>query len=294
MNQQTGMTTRRQIKDSRQSRQQCHIAGGWQAADSGSTIIVSNPATGEGFGTVPKMSAAKTRRAIDAANAAWTNWRSRAAKERASLLRRRYDLIMENQEDLAVLMTLEQGKPLAESRGEVAYGASFVEWFAEEAKRVYGDTIPQHQPDKRIVVVKEPTGVVASITPWNFPIAMITRKCAPALAAGCPVVAKPARQTPYSALALAEIADRAGLPAGVFNVIAGSAAEIRGAQTSSPIVRKHGFTGSTEIGKRLMRDCAGTVEKVSLELGGMRRSWFSTTRIWTRPWKAPSRRSIAT
>jgi succinate-semialdehyde dehydrogenase/glutarate-semialdehyde dehydrogenase len=256
------------LKDPTLFRQQCYIDGAWVDADSRRTIEVENPATQEVLGTVPNLGAAETRRAIEAANAAWPAWRKKTAKERANLLRKWFNLIMENQDDLAILMTAEQGKPLAESKGEVAYGASFVEWFAEEAKRIYGDTIPQHQPDKRIVVIKEPIGVVAAITPWNFPIAMITRKCAPALAVGCPVVIKPASQTPYSALALAELAHRAGLPAGVLHVLTGSAKEIGGEMTSNPIVRKLSFTGSTEIGKVLMQQCAATVKKVSMELGG--------------------------
>ncbi len=256
------------LKDQNLFRQQCYVNGGWTDAESGRTVDVNNPATGEVLGSVPWMGAAETRRAIEAANAAWPAWRKKTAKERANILRRWFNLMMENQEDLAILMTAEQGKPLAESKGEVAYGASFVEWFAEEAKRIYGDTIPQHQADKRIVVLKEPIGVVAAITPWNFPNAMITRKCAPALAAGCPVVIKPATATPFSALALAELAARAGLPPGVFNVVTGSAGEIGGEMTSNPIVRKLSFTGSTEIGKKLMQQCAGTVKKVSLELGG--------------------------
>jgi len=249
-------------------RQQCYVDGAWADADSGATSAVTNPADGSALGTVPNMGAGETRRAIEAANAAWPGWRERTAKERSQILRRWFDLIMENQEDLARLMTAEQGKPLTESRSEVVYGASFVEWFAEEAKRVYGDTIPPHQSDKRLVVIKQPIGVVASITPWNFPIAMITRKCAPALAAGCTVVAKPASATPFSALALAELAERAGIPGGVFNVVTGSSKEIGGELTSNPIVRKLTFTGSTEIGKVLMKECAGTVKKVSLELGG--------------------------
>jgi len=249
-------------------REQCYIDGGWADADSGKAIEVTNPATGEVLGTVPNMGAAETRRAIEAAEKAWPAWRGLLAKERANILRKWFNLILENQEDLARLMTLEQGKPLAEAKGEVVYGASFIEWFAEEAKRIYGDTIPQHQPDKRIVVVKQPVGVVAAITPWNFPNAMITRKCAPALAAGCPVVIKPATQTPYSAFALAELAERAGIPAGIINIITGSAKEIGGEMTSSPIVRKLSFTGSTEVGKLLMQQCASTIKKVSLELGG--------------------------
>ena len=249
-------------------RQQAYVDGAWIDADSGETIEVTNPATGEVLGTVPKLGAAETRRAIEAANRAWGAWRAKTGKERAVILRKWYDLMMANQEDLAILMTLEQGKPLAESRGEIVYGASFVEWFAEEAKRVYGDTIPQHQPDKRIIVIKQPIGVVAAITPWNFPNAMITRKCAPALAAGCPVVIKPATATPYSAYALAELADRAGLPAGILNIVTGASGAIGGELTGNPIVRKLSFTGSTEVGKILMKQCAETVKKVSMELGG--------------------------
>src|SRR5262245_10234571 len=256
------------IKDMSLFRQQCYINGKWADADSKRTVEVTNPATGEVLGTVPYMAASETRRAIEAANAAWPAWRKKTAKERATILRKWFNLMMENQEDLAVLMTAEQGKPLAESKGEIAYGASFVEWFAEEGKRIYGDTIPQHQPDKRIVVVKQPIGVVACITPWNFPAAMITRKVGPALAAGCTVVVKPATQTPYSAFALAELAERAGVPKGVINVVTGTASEIGGEMTSNPIVRKLSFTGSTEIGKKLMEQCAGTVKKLSLELGG--------------------------
>ena len=249
-------------------RQQCYIDGAWVDADSGATVEVTNPADGAVLGTVPKMGAAETRRAVAAADAALPEWRARTAKERSAVLRRWYELMLENQEDLARLMTAEQGKPLTESRGEVVYGASFVEWFAEEGKRVYGDTIPPHQADKRIVVIKQPIGVVASITPWNFPIAMITRKCAPALAVGCTVVAKPASATPFSALALAELGERAGLPPGALNVVTGGAGEIGGELTANPVVRKLTFTGSTEIGKVLMAQCAQTVKKVSLELGG--------------------------
>jgi succinate-semialdehyde dehydrogenase/glutarate-semialdehyde dehydrogenase len=256
------------LKDERLFRQQCYINGSWGDADDGKTIDVKNPATGEKLGTVPKMGADETRRAIVAANAAFPAWRAKTARERSVVLRRWYDLMMENQEDLAVLMTLEQGKPLAESRGEIAYAASFIEWFAEEGKRIYGDTIPQHQSDKRIVVLKEPIGVVAAITPWNFPSAMITRKAGPALASGCTVVLKPASYTPYSALALAELAERAGVPKGAFNVVTGAAGAIGGELTANPIVRKLTFTGSTEIGKVLMQQCAGTVKKMSLELGG--------------------------
>ena len=256
------------LKDTSLFREQGYIDGAWVDAHDGGKIEVDNPADNSVVGTIPKMGAAETRRAIEAANAAYPEWRALTGKERAGILRNWFDLVMENQEDLAILMTTEQGKPLAESMGEIVYGASFIEWFGEEAKRVYGDTIPQHQHDKRIVVTKEPIGVVASITPWNFPNAMITRKVAPALAAGCTVVAKPATQTPYSAFALAELAERAGIPKGVFNVVTGASSEIGAELTSNPIVRKLSFTGSTEIGKLLMEQCAGTVKKTSMELGG--------------------------
>jgi len=257
-----------QLKDSKLFRQQCFIDGQWVDADSGETIDVTNPATGEKLGTVPKAGAAETRRAIEAANAAWPAWRAKTAKERSIILRKWFDLMMANQEDLGTLMTAEQGKPLAEAKGEVGYAASFIEWFAEEGKRIYGDTIPQHGSDKRIVVIKEPVGVVAAITPWNFPAAMITRKAGPALAAGCPIVIKPATETPFSAFAMAELADRAGVPKGIINVITGKSSEIGGEMTSNPIVRKLTFTGSTEVGKILLEQCAGTVKKVSMELGG--------------------------
>jgi succinate-semialdehyde dehydrogenase/glutarate-semialdehyde dehydrogenase len=256
------------LKDKSLFRQQCYINGQWVDADSAKTVDVTNPATGELLGTIPLMGAAETRRAIEAANVAWGPWRKKTAKERANVLRKWFNLMMENQDDLAMLMTAEQGKPLAESKGEIAYAASFIEWFAEEGKRIYGDVIPAHQPDKRIIVTKEPIGVVAAITPWNFPSAMITRKAGPALAAGCPIVLKPATQTPFSALALAELAHRAGVPAGIFNVVTGAAAAIGGEMSGNPIVRKLTFTGSTEIGKVLMQQCAGTVKKVSMELGG--------------------------
>jgi succinate-semialdehyde dehydrogenase/glutarate-semialdehyde dehydrogenase len=256
------------LKDNTLLREQCFIDGRWIGADEGGTIDVYNPATAGKLGTIPRMGAAETRRAISAAGAALTPWSARTAKERAVILRRWFELIMQHQQDLAALMTAEQGKPLAESVGEIAYAASFVEWFAEEAKRVYGDIIPGHQADKRIMVLRQPVGVVAAITPWNFPAAMITRKAGPALAAGCTMILKPATQTPYSALALAELGARAGLPAGVFNVVTGSAAAIGGEMTSNPIVRKLTFTGSTEIGKKLMAQCSGTMKKVSLELGG--------------------------
>jgi succinate-semialdehyde dehydrogenase/glutarate-semialdehyde dehydrogenase len=257
-----------QLKDPRLFRQQCYIDGKWADADDRATLAVNNPADGLQVGTVPKMGAAETRRAIEAANAAWPAWRGKLAKERAAILRKWYDLIMANQQDLAVLMTTEQGKPLAESKGEIAYGASFIEWFAEEGKRIYGDTIPQHQADKRIVVIKQPIGVCAAVTPWNFPNAMITRKAGPALAAGCTMIIKPASYTPYSALALCELAERAGIPRGVLNVVTGASGPIGKELTSNPSVRKFTFTGSTEVGKQLMAQCAGTVKKVSLELGG--------------------------
>jgi succinate-semialdehyde dehydrogenase / glutarate-semialdehyde dehydrogenase len=257
-----------QLKDAGLFREQCLIDGRWQAADEGGTLPVHNPASSEQLGTIPKMGAGETRRAIAAAARALPAWGARTAKDRAVILRRWFDLITQNEHDLAVLMTAEQGKPLAESKGEIAYAASFIEWFAEEGKRLYGDIIPGHQPDKRIMVLRQPVGVVAAITPWNFPAAMITRKAGPALAAGCTMVLKPATQTPFSALALGELALRAGIPPGVFNVITGSAAAIGGEMTSNPSVRKLTFTGSTEIGKKLMEQCAGTVKKLSLELGG--------------------------
>ena len=256
------------LKDARLFREVCYVDGQWIRAKSGGTIQVDNPASGEIIGSVPKLGVAETSEAIEAANKAFPLWSKKTGKERAAVLRKWFDLMMENEEDLARLMTLEQGKPLAESRGEVAYAAAFLEWFGEEAKRVYGDTIPGHQADKRIVVIKQPIGVVACITPWNFPLAMITRKAGPAIAAGCTVVLKPATQTPFSALALAELAERAGVPKGVFNVLTGSAKEIGGELTSNPIVKKLSFTGSTEIGKVLMAQCAGTIKKLSLELGG--------------------------
>src|SRR5438552_14155686 len=256
------------LKDAHLFRQACYVDGAWVEGTGTGGIDVDNPATGEIIGTVPKLGRAETRQAIDAAARAFPAWRARTAKERATVMRRWFDLMMANQDDLAHLMTTEQGKPLAESKGEVAYAASFLEWFGEEAKRIYGDTIPPHQPDKRIVVIKEPIGVVACITPWNFPLAMITRKAGPAIAAGCSVVLKPASQTPFSALALAELAERAGVPKGVFNVITGSAGDIGAELTSHPVVRKLSFTGSTETGKILMAQCASTVKKLSLELGG--------------------------
>ncbi len=240
------------LKDPSLFRQQCYIDGKWADADSGKTLPVNNPATGEILGTVPNMGAAETRRAIEAANAAFPAWRAKTAKERANILRKWFDLMMANQEDLAKILTAEQGKPLAEARTEISYGASFIEWFAEEAKRIYGDTIPGHQADKRIVVIKEPIGVCAAITPWNFPT----------------MVLKPATATPYSALAMAELGERAGIPKGVFSVLTGGSAAIGGEITSNPIVRKVTFTGSTAVGKVLLEQCSKTVKKTSMELGG--------------------------
>lgn len=256
------------LKDPTLLKQKCYLAGDWSDADRNETMVVTNPASGNTLGTVPKMGAAETRRAIDAAASALLAWRSRTAKERSGILRRWFELIMANQDDLAVIMTAEQGKPLAEAKGEIAYAASFIEWFAEEGKRLYGDTIPGHTADKRIIVIKEPIGVCAAITPWNFPAAMITRKAGPALAAGCTMVVKPASATPFSALALAELGKRAGIPAGVFSVVTGTASAIGDEMAANPLVRKLTFTGSTEIGKQLMAQCAATVKKVSLELGG--------------------------
>jgi succinate-semialdehyde dehydrogenase / glutarate-semialdehyde dehydrogenase len=257
-----------QLRDPDLLRTRAYIAGKWQDAASGATHAVVNPATRETIGTVPDMGALEARRAVEAAAQAFPDWAARTAKERAAVMRRWYELMMANQEDLATLMTAEQGKPLAESKGEIAYAAAFIEWFAEEGKRLYGDVIPGHQADKRIIVLRQPVGVVAAITPWNFPAAMITRKVAPALAAGCTVVVKPASQTPYSALALAALAARAGVPAGVLNVITGGAAAIGAELTANPTVRKLSFTGSTSVGKQLMAQCAGTLKKLSLELGG--------------------------
>jgi succinate-semialdehyde dehydrogenase/glutarate-semialdehyde dehydrogenase len=257
-----------ELKDSTLFRQKCYIDGTWLDADDMSTIAVNNPADGVLLGTVPRMGVAETRRAIAAANAAFPAWRAKTAKERSVILRRWFELMISNQEDLAQIMTAEQGKPLAESRGEIAYAASFIEWFAEEGKRIYGDTIPQHQADKRILVLKEPIGVCVAITPWNFPAAMITRKAGPALAAGCTMVVKPASATPYSALAMAELAGRAGVPTGVLSIVTGSAGAIGGEMSTNPLVRKLTFTGSTEIGKKLMQQCASTVKKTSMELGG--------------------------
>ncbi|MCY1278814.1 Glutarate-semialdehyde dehydrogenase DavD [compost metagenome] len=257
-----------QLKDTGLLRAQAYIAGSWQDADSGATFAVIDPATGARIGTVPAMGAAETRRAIDAAQAAQASWRRKTARERATVLRAWYELMLANADDLALLMTTEQGKPLAEAKGEVVYAASFLEWFAEEAKRVSGDVLATPANDKRLVVVKEPVGVCAAITPWNFPLAMITRKAGPALAAGCAMVLKPAEDTPLSALALAVLAERAGLPAGLFSVITGDAVAIGGELTANPVVRKLSFTGSTEVGRILMRQSADTIKKLSLELGG--------------------------
>lgn len=257
-----------QLNDESLFKQQCLVAGQWRSSVSGEVIEVNNPATGEIIGTIPAMTAEEVDEVIDQAEAAWLPWRRLTAKERAARLRAWYELMVQNHEDIATLMTTEQGKPLSEARGETLYAASFLEWFGEEAKRVYGDVIDHPLPGKRIVVIKQGIGVTAAITPWNFPAAMITRKCAPALAAGCPVIVKPAKQTPFTALALAELANRAGFPPGTVNVITGPASDIGNTLTTSPKVRKLSFTGSTEIGKLLMAQCAGTVKKVSLELGG--------------------------
>ncbi len=256
------------LTDNALFRQQCYINGHWCDADDGATFTVTNPATDDSLGTSPRMGEAETRQAIDAAHGAFPAWRDLPAAQRATLLEAWHDLMMEHQDDLGRLMTLEQGKPLAEAKGEIAYAASFLKWFAEEARRAYGDTIPAPKAGQRIVVIKQPIGVTAAITPWNFPSSMITRKAGAALAAGCTMVVKPASATPYSALTLAELAERAGIPAGVFNVITGSAGAISTALTDSPIVRKLSFTGSTEVGSKLMAQCAKHIQKVSLELGG--------------------------
>jgi succinate-semialdehyde dehydrogenase / glutarate-semialdehyde dehydrogenase len=257
-----------QLKDPKLFHQQCYIDGEWSDADSRQTLPVTNPATGAAIGSVPRMGVVETRRAIEAADKALPAWRGKLAKERAAILRRWFELMLANQDDLGLLMTTEQGKPLPEAKGEIAYAASFIEWFAEEGKRIYGDVIPSVWPDRRLVVIKQPVGVCGAITPWNFPAAMITRKIGPALAAGCTVVVKPASQTPYSALALAELAERAGIPKGVLNVLTGGAKEIGGELTSNPTVRKITFTGSTEVGRVLMQQSASTIKKISLELGG--------------------------
>jgi succinate-semialdehyde dehydrogenase/glutarate-semialdehyde dehydrogenase len=256
------------LKDSQLLRQRAYIAGRWCEADNRKSFPVTNPATGEMLAQVPDMEAAETRRAIEAAKAAWPEWRRKTAKERATLLRKWHDLMMANVDDLAWIMTAEQGKPLAESKDEISYAASFIEWFAEEGKRVYGDTIPSPWNDRRLLVVKEPVGVCCAITPWNFPAAMITRKAGPALAAGCTMVVKPAESTPLSAFALAVLAERAGIPAGVLNVLTGEPRAIGGEMTSNPDVRKITFTGSTGVGRLLMRQSADTIKKLSLELGG--------------------------
>ncbi|MDF0604667.1 NAD-dependent succinate-semialdehyde dehydrogenase [Neisseriaceae bacterium TC5R-5] len=256
------------LKDPTLLKQQCYINGSWQDANNGETIPVANPATGAIIASVPKMGKVEAERAVAAAAAAFAGWKKTPAKERSKLLRRWFDLMMANQDDLALILTSEQGKPLAEAKGEIAYGASYVEWYAEEAKRLYGDTIPALASDRRIIVTKEPIGVAAAITPWNFPNAMITRKVAPALAAGCPIVVRPASQTPLSALAMAVLAERAGIPAGVFSVITGGSSEIGGVLTGSDLVKKFSFTGSTEVGRKLIAQCAPTVKKVSMELGG--------------------------
>jgi succinate-semialdehyde dehydrogenase/glutarate-semialdehyde dehydrogenase len=257
-----------QLTDTTLLRQQAYLDGAWHHADDGATLDVSNPATGARIGCVPKMGRDETARAIAAASAAWPAWRKKSAKERAVILRKWHDLILENAADLALLMTTEQGKPLDEAKGEVAYGASFIEWFAEEGKRVAGETLASPWPDRRLVVTREPVGVCAAITPWNFPIAMITRKVGPALAAGCTMVLKPAESTPFSALALAALAERAGVPAGVFSVVTGDPKQIGAEMTSNPAVRKLTFTGSTAVGRLLMEQCAPTIKKLSLELGG--------------------------
>ncbi len=256
------------LKDPTLFKQQAYIAGAWVDADDGRTVAVTNPATGEQLGTVPMCGTAETVRAIAAADKAQQLWRDVPAKERAAILRKLNDLMLANADDLALIMTSEQGKPLAEARGEIVYAASFIEWFAEEARRIYGDTIPATSGDKRIIAIKQPVGTTAAITPWNFPTAMLTRKAGPALAAGCSMVVKPATQTPYSALAFAELAERAGIPKGLLSVLTGSAAQIGGEMTRSPIVRKLTFTGSTEVGRTLMRQSADTIKKLSLELGG--------------------------
>lgn len=257
-----------QLSDPDLVRDKCLVDGKWVGATSGESFPITNPATGAVISTVPKFGSDETAKAIAAAERAYPAWRAKTAKERAQLLHKWFDLIIDATEDLAQLMTAEQGKPLAEARGEVVYGASFVEWFSEEAKRIYGDTIPAPANDRKIVITKEPVGVVAAITPWNFPIAMITRKCSPAIAVGCTVVIKPAEDTPLCALALGELANRAGIPAGVINIITGDPVKIGGELTSNPIVRKLSFTGSTAVGKLLLSQCSATVKKVSMELGG--------------------------
>lgn len=257
-----------QLKDASLFRTQCYIDGQWCDADNGATLEVTNPATGAVLGSVPKMGAAEAERAVAAAAKSLKAWQAKSAKERSQILRRWFNLMMEAQEDLGILLTLEQGKPLAEAKGEIAYGASYIEWYAEEGKRIYGDTIPGPSADKRVLVLKQPIGVCAAITPWNFPNAMITRKAAPALAAGCTFVVRPASQTPYSALAIAVLAERAGIPAGVFNVLTGGSTDIGKVLTEDPRVQKFSFTGSTEVGRLLQAQCATTIKKTSMELGG--------------------------
>ncbi|MGE0873279.1 MAG: NAD-dependent succinate-semialdehyde dehydrogenase [Burkholderiales bacterium] len=256
------------LKDPKLFREQCYVDGAWTSAEGGRSFTVDNPATGEVLGSVPDMGAMDTRRAIEAAERALAGWRARTAKERSAILRKWHDLILANVDDLALILTTEQGKPLAEAKGEITIGAAYIEWCAEDAKRIYGDTIPTPWADKRVVVVKQPVGVCAAITPWNFPNSMITRKVAPGLAAGCTIVLKPAEQTPYSALALAELAERAGFPKGVLNIVTGDAPAIGGELCANPTVRKISFTGSTEVGRLLMRQSADTVKRISLELGG--------------------------
>ena len=256
------------LKDPTLLRQQAYVAGAWIAADDGKTVAVTNPATGEQLGTVPMCGTAETERAIKAADVAQRQWAQVPAKERSAILRKLNDLMLANTDDLALIMTSEQGKPLAEAKGEIAYAASFIEWFAEEARRIYGDTIPATSGDKRILAIKQPVGTTAAITPWNFPTAMLTRKAGPALAAGCSMVVKPATQTPFSALAFAELAERAGVPKGLLSVLTGSASQIGGEMTRNPLIRKLTFTGSTEVGRTLMRQSADTIKKLSLELGG--------------------------
>jgi succinate-semialdehyde dehydrogenase / glutarate-semialdehyde dehydrogenase len=256
------------LKDPSLLKTTAYLAGKWQTSDDETTLEVKNPATGELLGKIPRMGQQETRRAIEAANKSWPEWRKTTANQRSKILRAWYNLMLENVDDLALILTTEQGKPIVEAKGEILYAASFLEWFAEEAKRVYGDTIPTPASDKRVIVIKEPIGVCAAITPWNFPAAMITRKVGPALAAGCPIIVKPAEATPFSALALAVLAERAGVPSGVFSVVTGDAKTIGAEMTSNPIVRKLSFTGSTAVGRQLMAQCAPTVKKVSLELGG--------------------------
>ena len=257
-----------ELKNKSLFKEECYIGGKWVKSINGETIDVDNPATQKTIGKVPKCGKEETKRAIESANLAFKNWKEKTAKERSIILKRWHNLILENLDDLAHIMTIEQGKPLAESKGEILMGASYIEFFAEEAKRVYGDIIPDPLPDRRIIVIKQPVGVVGAITPWNFPSTMITRKCAPALGVGCPVVIKPASQTPFSALALAVLAEEAGFPKGIFNVITGSASEIGKELTENPLVKKISFTGSTEVGKILLKQSSSTVKKVSMELGG--------------------------